>query len=89
MKVQLAGLEKGSYALKISKVGYKVNDAYTDYLAMGKPSQLSKQQVNVLKEKNNGDPVFTEILTIDSDGKYNKDFQIKENDVVLVNLIKL
>ncbi len=56
---------------------------------MGKPSQLSKQQVNVLKEKNNGDPVFTEILTIDSDGKYNKDFQIKENDVVLVNLIKL
>ncbi|KQB43752.1 Beta-xylosidase [Flavobacterium daejeonense] len=89
VKVQLAGLEKGSYALKISKVGYKVNDAYTDYLAMGKPSQLSKQQVNVLKEKNNGDPVFTEILTIDSDGKYNKDFQIKENDVVLVNLIKL
>lgn len=89
VKVQLAGLEKGTYHLEIYKVGYKVNDAYTDYLAMGKPSQLTKQQVNMLKEKNNGDPIVTEIITIGSDGNYNKDFDINENDVFLLNLVKI
>ena len=89
VKVQLAGLEKGNYHLEIYKVGYKVNDAYTDYLAMGKPSQLTKQQVNALKEKNNGDPIATAIITIGSDGSYNKDFDINENDVVLLNLVKI
>jgi len=89
VKVELAGLEKGTYHLEIYKVGYKVNDAYTDYLAMGKPSQLTKQQVNTLKEKNNGDPIATEIITIGSDGFYNKDFNINENDVVLLNLVKI
>ncbi len=89
VKVQLAGLEKGNYHLEIYKVGYKVNDAYTDYLAMGKPRQLTKQQVNALKEKNNGNPIATEIITIGSDGSYNKDFDINENDVVLMNLVRM
>ncbi|MDD5148863.1 MAG: glycoside hydrolase [Flavobacterium sp.] len=89
VKIQLTGLEKGNYHLEIYKVGYKVNDAYTDYLAMGKPSQLTKQQVNALKEKNNGNPIATAIITIGSDGSYNKDFDINENDVFLLNLVKI
>ncbi len=89
VKVKLEGLEKGNYYLEVYKVGYKVNDAYTDYLAMGKPSQLTKQQVKVLKEKNNGDPIATEIITIGSSGSYSKDFNINENDVMLLNLVKV
>ena len=69
-------------------MGYKVNDVFTDYLGMNKPNQLSKQQVNILKEKNNGAPITTETVTINSKGIYNIDFKMNENDVVLLNFIK-
>ncbi len=88
VKVELTGLEKGTYYLEVYKVGYKVNDAYTDYLAMGSPSQLTKQQVETLKKWNNGSPIATQKIEIDSEGNYSKNFEINENDVFLLNLIK-
>ncbi|WP_291103741.1 MULTISPECIES: GH39 family glycosyl hydrolase [unclassified Flavobacterium] len=88
VKIEVAGLQKGNYKLEIYKVGYKVNDVYTDYLAMNKPNQLNLQQVNNLKQLNNGSPIATEKVTIDSKGIYSKDFKINENDVVLFNFVK-
>ena len=88
VKIEVAGLQKGSYTLEIFKVGYKVNDVFTNYLGMNKPNQLTKQQVNTLKEKNNGAPIATETVTIDANGMYKKDFNINENDVLLLNFIK-
>jgi xylan 1,4-beta-xylosidase len=88
IKIEVAGLQKGSYTLEIFKVGYKVNDVYTDYLGMNKPNQLTKQQVNTLKEKNNGAPIATETVTIDANGIYKKDFKMNENDVLLLNFVK-
>jgi xylan 1,4-beta-xylosidase len=55
---------------------------------MNKPNQLTKQQVNILKNKNNGAPIVTETVTIDSKGIYSKDFKINENDVLLLNFVK-
>jgi len=69
-------------------VGYKVNDAYADYLAMNKPSQLTRQQVNSIKEKNSGAPISTEKIAIDGKGTFSKEFKISENDVIFINLIK-
>ncbi len=88
VKIEVAGLQKGNYTLEIYKVGYKVNDAFTDYLGMNKPSQLTKQQVNTLKEKNNGAPIATETVTIDASGIYKNDFKMNENDVLLLNFVK-
>lgn len=88
VKVQVTGLQKGTYKLEIFKVGYKVNDVYTDYLAMNKPNQLTKQQVNTLKQQNNGAPISTETVKINSKGIYINDFNINENDVFLLNLVK-
>jgi xylan 1,4-beta-xylosidase len=88
VKIEVSGLQKGIYNLEIYKVGYKVNDVFTDYLGMNKPNQLTKQQVNTLKEKNKGSIISTEIVTIDSKGIYNKDFNINENDVLLLNFVK-
>ena len=89
IKVEVDGLQKGNYTLEIYKVGYKTNDAYADYLAMGKPSQLSKQQVETIKKKNNGALIASEKVTVDSKGRFNKDIKINENDVFLLNLVKL
>ncbi|QKJ62222.1 glycoside hydrolase [Flavobacterium sp. M31R6] len=88
VKIEVAGLKKGSYTLEIYKVGYKVNDVFTDYLGMNKPNQLNLQQVNTLKQQNNGAPIATEKVTIDSKGMYSKEFNINENDVLLLNFIK-
>jgi xylan 1,4-beta-xylosidase len=88
VKIEVSGLQKGTYKLEIYKVGYKVNDVFTDYLGMNKPNQLTKQQVNTLKEKNNGAPIATETVTIDAKGIYGKDFKMNENDVLLLNFVK-
>ena len=88
VKIEVKGMQKGEYNLVIYQVGYKVNDAYTDYLALGRPSQLSREQVNFIKAKNNGEPIATEKVTINSTGTYSKNFKIKENDVVMFNFVK-
>jgi xylan 1,4-beta-xylosidase len=88
VKIEVGGLQKGNYTLEIYKVGYKVNDAYADYLALGKPSQLTKEQVKSIKEKNNGALIATEKVTINAKGTFSKDYKINENDVVLFNFVK-
>lgn len=68
VKVEITGLQEGKYDLEIYKVGYKVNDVYSDYLAMGRPNQLTKQQVETLKKLNDGTPISTEKIILDSKG---------------------
>ena len=88
VKIEVTGLSKGNYKLEIYKVGYKVNDVFTDYLGMNKPNQLTKEQVKTLKEKNSGEVYKTENVTVDSNGKFSKDITMNENDVYLFNFIK-
>jgi xylan 1,4-beta-xylosidase len=88
IKIEVEGLAKGEYNLEIYKVGYKVNDAYADYLAMGKPSQLSREQVKAIKQKNNGAPIAVEKITVDAKGTFSRTFKVNENDVVMLNFIK-
>lgn len=88
VKIEVEGLKKGKYNLEIYKVGYKVNDAFADYLVMGKPSQLTIEQVKSIKKNNNGEPIVTEKVSIDATGKYSRSYKINENDVVFFNFIK-
>ena len=53
-----------------------------------KPTQLTKSQVETLKQQNNGAPIKTELVKIDSKGIYMQDFNINENDVYLLNFKK-
>jgi xylan 1,4-beta-xylosidase len=88
VKIEVTGLQQGKYRLEIRKVGYKANDVFTDYLGMNKPNQLTKEQVNTLKEKNNGEVYKTENVSIDAKGTFSKLISINENDVYLYNFIK-
>ena len=88
VKIEIANLPSGNYNLELYKVGYKANDVYADYVAMGKPNQLTREQVETLKKLNDGSPFATQKITIDSNGTYSKDFDINENDVYLLNLVK-
>lgn len=88
VKINVSHIPAGKYTMEVYKVGYRVNDVYTNYLDLGKPNQLNKQQVEKLKKQNNGSPVATEQIEIKANSVFSKEFEIRENDVLLLNLIK-
>lgn len=84
----LQHLPDGRYARQIYRIGYGMNDAYSDYLALGAPSQLTPAQVRFLKEKDSGAPVMEDLITV-TDGSYTADFPMRTNDVYLVVLSRV
>jgi xylan 1,4-beta-xylosidase len=89
LKINIANVPNGIYALEVYKIGYRSNDAYSTYLSMGKPSQLTKQQVEQIKKQNDGSPVMKEIITVKDGAAVLKELEIRENDVFFLNIIKL
>ncbi len=89
LKINMTQVPAGTYALEIYKVGYRSNDAYSTYLSMGKPSQLTKQQVEHIKKQNDGSAVSKEIITVKNGIPFSKELDIRENDVFFLNFIKL
>jgi xylan 1,4-beta-xylosidase len=88
-RVSFAGLPRGSYTLNVYRVGYGVNDVYTDYLKMGSPATLTREQVQALAERNNGQPVSTMRVKVNTSGVLSRDVPMRENDVYLVSLLPL
>jgi xylan 1,4-beta-xylosidase len=88
VKVNISNVPAGKYSMEIYKVGYRVNDAYTEYVDMGKPKQLNKQQVEELKKHNSGSPIVVETIDIKANESFSKELDIRENDVLLLNLVK-
>ncbi len=87
--VNLSNIPAGKYALQLTRVGYKNNDAYSTYMQMGSPAQLTIQQVKVIKDINAGLPSVNEIIEIKPEGKFTYQLPVNENDVVLLKLIRL
>jgi xylan 1,4-beta-xylosidase len=86
VSVNVAGLTKGVYTLQLAKVGYKQNDAYTAYIGMGSPKQLSKAQVSTLKSLATGKPQEQRKVEVRQDGRLHLDLPLRENDVILIKL---
>lgn len=85
-EIRVGGLREGSYRLRVSQVGYRRNDAYTAYLAMGRPAQLTRAQVEALKAETSGAPLRQQEVRVGSDGRFSTRLQLRENDVYLVEL---
>jgi xylan 1,4-beta-xylosidase len=86
--IEINNIPKGNYSLNIYKIGYKANDPYTTYLLMGKPNQLSKKQVEIIKNQNNGLPISSENIIITNEQYFKKIIAINENDVFLLEFKK-
>jgi xylan 1,4-beta-xylosidase len=84
--LSLAGLKKGKYTVDLYKVGYRVNDAYATYRDLGAPAQLTKAQVAEIKAKNDGSPIETRTVKVGGDGSFSEQFELRDNDLVLVTL---
>ena len=81
-------MAQGKYKLEIYRVGYKSNDAYSTYLAMGRPDQLTRTQVEEIKKQNDGSALAVEKIQIKKNQSFIKELDIRENDVYFLKLIK-
>ncbi|MET0264184.1 MAG: glycoside hydrolase [Duganella sp.] len=84
--VKVGGLKPGAYTLSVSQVGYQRNDAYTRYIGMGSPAQLTRDQVSELKSIANGKPSQQKTVRVGADGRFSIKLPLRENDVYLLNL---
>jgi xylan 1,4-beta-xylosidase len=89
LKIKITGVPEGYYSLEVYKVGYRCNDAYSTYLSIGKPAQLTKLQVEQIKKQNDGTPISKEIVAVKTGTPFSKELEIRENDVYFLNLIRL
>ena len=87
VKLKVANVKNGKYRLDVYKVGYKQNDPYSTYLAMGKPSQITKAEVEKFKSLSTGVPIGKIQVNI-TNGTFNYELQLRHNDVVFVKLVK-
>jgi xylan 1,4-beta-xylosidase len=88
LRLEIAGVPAGTYLLQLFRTGYRLNDAYSTYLALGSPSQLSRPQVEAVKGASAGSPSLTEIVKL-SGTPFSREFDLRENDVFLLLLTKL
>ncbi|MBN1417065.1 MAG: glycoside hydrolase [Bacteroidales bacterium] len=89
LKINISNIPEGTYSLEVIKVGYHCNDAYSTYLSIGKPAQLSKVQVEQIKKQNDGSPLLKDIIPVKAGIPFMKEMDIHENDVLFFNLIRL
>jgi xylan 1,4-beta-xylosidase len=89
LQIALQNLTPGNYTFKVSSVGFEKGDIFTAYHKMGLPVELTKAQENQLKEV--GDHVLykTEIIAIDASGKFTTSLPLSDNDVYLIQLVRL
>ncbi|MBN1377998.1 MAG: glycoside hydrolase [Gammaproteobacteria bacterium] len=87
VRIHISGLKKGRYTLRVSQVGYKRNDAYSAYIAMGSPAQLTKSQVKKLKAEAKGDVQKQKEIRVGANGLLMTELPLRENDVYLLEIV--
>ena len=85
-QISFAQLPAGNYRLNVYRVGHNVNDVYGDYLKAGSPLNLTREQVRMLAEKNDGRAAVSTPIRIDAGKPLRYELSLHENDVVLVML---
>jgi xylan 1,4-beta-xylosidase len=85
-ELKLTGLARGSYRLLATKVGYRANDVQSAWRDLGKPAQLTRAQVKILRQAAAGAPVIDELIEVGADGSLARPFAMRENDVWFVEL---
>jgi xylan 1,4-beta-xylosidase len=78
---------KSGYRLVVHRVGFRANDAYTAFIEMGSPKDLSAAQVGRLNELTRDVAEKDEVVRSGKDGRVEFMVPMKSNDVVLVSLV--
>jgi len=77
-----------SYRIEVHRTGFHANDAYTAYLEMGSPKELTAAQVAHLNELTRDLPETDKAMRSGSDGTIEFSIPMSSNDIVLVKLAR-
>jgi xylan 1,4-beta-xylosidase len=75
-----------AYQLEVHRTGYHANDAYSAYIEMGSPKELTTAQIARLSELTRDSPETGKAVRSGSDGTFELSIPMSSNDVVLVKL---
>jgi xylan 1,4-beta-xylosidase len=76
------------YRLEVHRTGFQANDAYSEFLKMGSPKQLTPLQVDRLNGLTRDLPEIEKAVRTGSTGTFSFTIQMNSNDVVLITLLR-
>ena len=85
LSVQIKNLPAKRYQLETYRIGYEQNDAYTAYLHLGAPQQLTREQVKQINRAASGAPENVKEVTVPA-GHLDVSLPLRTNDVYLFTL---
>jgi xylan 1,4-beta-xylosidase len=85
--VKLTNLPAGKYKLTIYRIGYQHNDPYSRFLEMGRPMNLSREDVAKLNDLSSGKP--ESVSEVKVNGEFTSKLPMLENSVYLLTLAPL
>ncbi len=89
VRLEVASLTPGgAYRVEVHRTGYHANDAYSAYLEMGSPKDLSAQQLARLTALTRDLPERVRVVRGGADGKVEITVPMNSNDIVLVKLTR-
>jgi xylan 1,4-beta-xylosidase len=87
VELQLSHLiPNSSYHLQVHRTGYRANDAYTAYIEMGSPKELTKSEVSKLNNLTQDLSETDQAVESTPDGTIKISVPMKSNDIVLIKL---
>jgi xylan 1,4-beta-xylosidase len=84
VELRLSGLAAGKYRVTLHRTGYRANDAYSRYIEMGLPKDLSAEQLAELKATVTDKAESEREVVVGKDGAAKVSVTMRENDLVLV-----
>jgi xylan 1,4-beta-xylosidase len=77
-----------AYSVEVHRVGYHANDAYSAYIEMGSPKELTAAQIAHLHELTRDLPETGKVLQSGATGRIELTVPMSSNDIVLVQAIR-
>jgi xylan 1,4-beta-xylosidase len=75
------------YRVEVYRTGYHANDAYTAYMEMGSPKQLTPEQIAKLNGLTRDLPETNKVVRSGADGTVEFSVPMNSNDAVLVKVL--
>jgi xylan 1,4-beta-xylosidase len=79
---------RAAYTLEIHRTGFRANDAYTAYLEMSRPKELTAAQIAQLNNLTRDLPEKDQLVGASKDGTLEVTLPMNSNDIVLVKLVR-
>jgi xylan 1,4-beta-xylosidase len=81
IEVSVSHLKPDSYRLEIHRTGFRANDAYSEYIEMGAPKDLTPTQLEHLRMLTRDLPEIDRVVQVGNSGAYGISLPMRSNDV--------